>query len=221
MFEVNSVENPFIQRCYDHSKHNDYGYIYRKVFIVDNFYKNPDEVREFALSCKRTTDKEYCGGLVGSRVVENRQDMIDNLRPVFSKLCQHTEWKNLEYDDTEFQEKWNNMKFMVNHTTHEDIMNRFTNTVYCYTHHKDNIESKWAALVYLNKDDECEGGTQFYKFIEDHAYGKDYNIKKDIMFTSEMKYNRMVLYEARHTHGADLTRTMYKQHPRLAQVFFM
>ena len=64
MFEVNSVENPFIQRCYDHSKHNEYGYIYRKVFIVDNFYKNPDEVREFALSCKRTNDKEYCGGLV-------------------------------------------------------------------------------------------------------------------------------------------------------------
>ena len=180
MFEVNSVENPFIQRCYDHSKHNDYGYIYRKVFIVDNFYKNPDEVREFALSCERKNDKEVCGGLVGSRVVENRQDMIDNLRPIFSKLCQHTEWKNLEYDDAEFQEKWDNMKFMVNHTTHEDIMNRFTNTVYCYTHHKDNIGSKWAALVYLNKDDECEGGTQFYKFIEDHAYGKDYNIKKDI-----------------------------------------
>ena len=41
------------------------------------------------------------------------------------------------------------------------------------------------------------------------------------MFTSEMKYNRMVLYEARHTHGAILDRKMYKQHPRLAQVFFM
>ena len=55
------------------------------------------------------------------------------------------------------KKKWDNMKFMVNYTTHEDIMNRFTNTVYCYTHHKDNIESKWVALVYLNKDDECEG----------------------------------------------------------------
>ena len=41
------------------------------------------------------------------------------------------------------------------------------------------------------------------------------------MFTSKMKYNRMVLYESRQTHGADLDRTMYKQYPRLAQVFFM
>ena len=37
----------------------------------------------------------------------------------------------------------------------------------------------------------------------------------------EMKYNRMVLYEARHTHGATLNRSMFKEYPRLAQVFFM
>jgi len=39
--------------------------------------------------------------------------------------------------------------------------------------------------------------------------------------TMEMKYNRMVLYEARHTHGAILNRSMFKEYPRLAQVFFM
>tara|TARA_Y100001954_G_scaffold91439_1_gene100118 strand:+ start:784 stop:1449 length:666 start_codon:yes stop_codon:yes gene_type:complete len=221
MFEVNSVENPFIQRCYDHWKFNDYGYIYRKVFVIDDFYRYPDQVRDYALSCKRTYDKSVCGALIGSRVMEDRQDMIDNLEPVFSKLCQHKEWTNVEYNDVEFQLKWDNMKFMVNHTTHEDIMQRFTDTVYCYTHHKDNLGSKWAALVYLNKPEECDGGTNFYKFIEDQPYGNNYDIKKDIMFTSEMKYNRMVLYESRHTHGAELNRRMFKQHPRLAQVFFM
>ena len=221
MFEVNPVKISHIQRCYDHWKHNDFGYIYRKVFIIDDFYKNPDVVRDYALSCERTTDQELCGGLIGSRVVEDRQDMIDILQPVFAELCQHSEWKNLEYDDAEFKGKWDNMKFMVNHTTHDDIMKKFTKTVYTFTHHKDNIGSKWAALVYLNKDDECEGGTQFYKFQEDHAYPHKYDIKKDIMFTSEMKYNRMILYEAKCTHGADLNRKMFKEYPRLAQVFFM
>ena len=221
MFEVNPVRISHIQRCYDHWKYNDYGYIYRKVFIVDDFYKNPDEIREYALSCERTTDQEICGGLIGSRVVEDRQDMIDNLRPVFSDLCQHEEWKNLEYDDAEFQEKWDNMKFMVNHTTHDDINERFSKTIFCNTHHKDNIDTKWAALVYLNTPEECDGGTDFYKFIEDHPYDFGYNIKKDIKLTMEMKYNRMVLYEARHTHGAILNRSMFKEYPRLAQVFFM
>ena len=223
MFEANPLSNYnlTVKRVYDHSKNNDQGFIWRKVFVLDNFYENPDEVRDYALSCELKSGKEYCGSLVGKRVVEDSQEMRDNLRPVFTTLCNQKEWNNLEYNDDEFQSKWDNMKFMVNHTTHDDIMDRFTDTVYCYTHHKDNVGYKWAALVYLNKDDECNGGTNFYKHIEDHAYGYDYNIKNDIMFTSEMKYNRMVLYEARQTHGAILDRKMYKQHPRLAQVFFM
>tara|TARA_B100001248_G_scaffold227368_1_gene185732 strand:- start:37 stop:702 length:666 start_codon:yes stop_codon:yes gene_type:complete len=221
MFEVNPVDVIDIQRVYDHWKGNDWGYIYRKVFTVDDFYRNPDEIRDYALSCELKGGKEYCGGLVGKRVIEDRQDMIDNLKPIFSKLCQHKEWYNLEYDDDEFNEKWDKMKFMVNHTTHDDITERFSKTVYCYTHHKDNVGSKWAALVYLNKPNEYDGGTNFFKWREDDPYGMDYDINKDIMFTTEMKYNTMVLYEARQTHGAILNRTMFTEHPRLAQVFFM
>ena len=220
MFEINSID-PVIHRVYDHSRMNDAGFCWRKVFVIDDFYKNPDEVRDYALSCERKNDKENCGGLIGSRVVEENQEMIDNLRPVFTKLCQHDEWKNVEYTDEMFQYKWDNMKFLVNHTTNEDINRRFNKEVFIYTHHKDDIDTKWAALVYLNKPEECDGGTDFYKFIEDHPYGANYNIRKDIKLTMEMKYNRMVLYEARHTHGATLNRSMFKEHPRLAQVFFM
>ena len=39
--------------------------------------------------------------------------------------------------------------------------------------------------------------------------------------TVEMKYNRMILYEADHCHGAILNRDMFKVNPRLVQVFFM
>ena len=164
MFEANPLSNYnlTVKRVYDHSKDNDQGFIWRKVFIVDDFYRDPDQVRDYALSCELKGGKEYCGSLVGKRVVEDSQEMIDNLRPIFSTLCNQREWNNLEYDDTEFHSKWDNMKFMVNSTTHDDIMERFTDTVYCYTHHKDNIGYKWAALVYLNKDDECNGGTNFY-----------------------------------------------------------
>ena len=220
MFEVYN-QDPVVHRVYDHSRMNDAGYCWRKVFVIDNFYENPDEIRDYALSCDLKSDKEYCGGLVGSRVVEENQEMIDNLRPVFTKLCQHEEWQNVEYTEGMFQYRWDNMKFMVNHTTHDDINERFNKDIFCYTHHKDDLETKWAALVYLNKPDECNGGTDFYKFVEDHPYGNGYNMKKDIKWTSEMKYNRMVLYEGRHTHGAILNRSMFKEYPRLAQVFFM
>ena len=110
---------------------------------------------------------------------------------------------------------------MVNVTTSDDIETRFREKKHTYTFHKDSISHKWAAVIYLNKDNECDGGTNFFKWKEDDPYGHNYDINKDIMFTSEMKYNTMVLYEARQTHGAVLNRTMFTEHPRLAQVFFM
>ena len=107
MFEVHN-QDPVIHRVYDHSRFNDAGFLWRKVFVVDDFYKYPDQVRDYALSCKRTKDKEVCGGLIGSRVMEDNQEMIDNLRPVFSKLCQHEEWTNLEYGVGMFNYIWDN-----------------------------------------------------------------------------------------------------------------
>ena len=46
MFEVLN-EEPVIHRVYDHTRANDLGYCWRKVFVVDDFYKNPDEVYNF------------------------------------------------------------------------------------------------------------------------------------------------------------------------------
>ena len=58
--------------------------------------------------------KKYTGALVGKRVVEKSKDLITNLKPVFSKLCQHEQWKNLEWDENHFNEMWDEMNFMVN-----------------------------------------------------------------------------------------------------------
>ena len=61
MFEINSID-PLVYRVYDHSRWNDVGYQWRKVFVVDDFYKNPDEIRDYALSCDLKTDKKYYTG---------------------------------------------------------------------------------------------------------------------------------------------------------------
>ena len=55
MFEVHN-QDPVIHRVYDHSRFNDVGFVWRKVFVVDDFYKYPDQVRDYALSCERTYD---------------------------------------------------------------------------------------------------------------------------------------------------------------------
>ena len=218
MFETNSINDFHIEKCYDHSKDNDYGYVWRKVFVVENFYRKPDEVRDLALSYTPRYEKEIRAGLIGGRVCEDNPEMIKNLKPVFEELCQHKEWYNLPWDKENFDSKWQDHKFMVNVTTNNDIVEAFKGSQMCYTHHKDNKGSRWAAIVYLSTGD---GGTNFYQFKEDEPTGVAYDMRKDIVFTSEMKYNRMVLYESRQTHGAILDRTMFTGNPRLAQVFFM
>jgi hypothetical protein len=213
MFEVSNVE-PKITRVYDDYKYNDYGYVWRKVFVVDDFYKNPDEVRDLALSSEPKSEKKYTGALVGKRVVEESKDLITNLKPVFNKLCQHEQWRNLEWDENHFNERWDDMKFMVNVTSDKDVKSNEG-----HVFHKDNTKYKWAALVYLNKDGEVGGGTDFYRWKEDEPSNafKEHTPEH----TCEMKYNRMVLYEARHTHGAILEEGKIKDIPRLTQVFFM
>ena len=211
MFETNPITNLKIEKCFDHYKYNDFGYVWRKIFIVDNFYKNPNEIRDYALSCDLKTGEEHCGGLIGKRVFEENQEMVDKLKPIFSELCQNKEWYNLEWDEEDFNTKWDNQSFMVNVTKDEDINGKFT-------HHKDNEGSKWAALVYLS---DGPGGTNFYQWKEEWPLGDRYDLKQDIVFTSEMKYNRMVMYESRQTHEAILEKGMFTEYPRLAQVFFM
>ena len=168
-------------------------------------------MRDFALSCKVKYDKDILGGALGGRVYEDNPEMIKNLKPVYERLCQHKEWYNIEWDQKHFDDQWHKQKFIVNVTRDEDIDGK-------QTHHKDNINVSWASLVYLG---DGPGGTNFYQWKEDTPLGNDYDIRKDIVFTSEMKYNRMLLYEARQMHGAILEKGMFDTDPRLAQVFFM
>ena len=218
MFEVNDYQVE-VHKLYDHYKYNDIGYCWRKIFIIDNFYRNPEEVRNYALSCKASDDKGVTGDLIGKRVCEENSELRKNLKPVYEFLCKQPTWENIEFDSDDFDSKWNDMKFWVNVSYGSDFAKRednFHGDV--VTYHKDNTKYKWASLIYLNHDGESDGGTKFYQFKEDEP---NFIVNENDAFTCEMKYNRMVLYEARHTHGAILNRDMFQTNPRLAQVFFM
>ncbi len=210
MFELNESRKTTVKKIYDHAK-NELGHVWRYVITVDDFYKDPDEVREIALNGTRKIDKKYTGNLIGSRVVENIEGFDENLKSVFEKACQFDFW-NPEYDDT----FWRDTKFMVNITNGDDIETRFNEKKHTYTFHKDSTNYKWAAVIYLNKDEECDGGTNFYAWMPE-----DPSAVPRLEYESEMKYNRMVLYECGHMHGAVLKRGMFTEFPRLVQVLFM
>ena len=108
MFETNPISDIHIQKCYDHYKYNDHGYVWRKVFIVDNFYKNPDEVAELASSHTPSYDKKVCSGLIGGRVWEDNSEMIKNLNLALKTIQPQTlyratgdpKWRNIRGANT-------------------------------------------------------------------------------------------------------------------------
>ena len=78
-----------------------------------------------------------------------------------------------------------------------------------YPEEEDNEDTGWAGLIYLNLDEECNGGTGFYD--EGHR----------LTHLAEMKYNRMLIYPANILHGAYDEDGWFKEELyRLVQVFF-
>ena len=62
----------------------------RSAIVIDNFYKNPDEVRELCLSYHQTTDKEnpdLIDGLPGNKVYMETDEVSNKLKSIFLQLC--------------------------------------------------------------------------------------------------------------------------------------
>jgi len=183
-----------------------------QVIEIDNFYKDPDKVREYAISSKKFTrsDNEYLlAGAIGRRVCEDTLELGYQLKNTFESLCQHPGW-GIEFNKKDHDYYWSCMRFMVNVTNNQEIIEDGRDSIV----HVDAEYLKWACVIFLNKTEECEGGTGFYQNDPE----KDVIILEHL---SRMKYNKAVLYPANMFHGAIMEKTMFKDCDRLVQVMFM
>ena len=233
MFEINSELKVKIERVQDiFWTSTDSGLvsfdssviIKKPIFIIDDFYKNPDEVRKLAKESKLHTDKDILAGAIGRRVWREEPEimfeMANKMCPVFEQMCQHEEW-HMKFDKIHHYEKWNSMRFVVNVTNDKEIIDsgRDWDTI-C---HIDGPYNKWASLVYLNTPDEYGSedsisGTGFYSVVEPEKNGSIN--KPKLQYTCSMKYNRAILYDANLVHGAILEPNMYKDYDRMTQIMF-
>jgi hypothetical protein len=233
MFEINSELKVKIERVQDiFWTSTDSGLvsfdssvlIKKPIFIIDDFYKNPDEVRKLAKESKLHTDKDILAGAIGRRVWREEPEimfeMANKMCPVFEQMCQHEEW-HIKFDKIHHYEKWNSMRFVVNVTNDKEIIDsgRDWDTI-C---HIDGPYNKWASLVYLNTPDEYGSedsisGTGFYSVVEPEKNGSIN--KPKLQYTCSMKYNRAILYDANLVHGAILGPNMYKDYDRMTQIMF-
>ena len=226
---------------YDVTIVSEIGHQNRCVVIVDNFYKDPDSVRDFCLSSPKYSreDKPWLvGGLCGTRVLVETPEVRECLKKTFTDFVSI---KNLwleEHNQEQWDKNWNRTNFMCN-VMNDESMGKFP-----MLPHQDSFDVQYGAVIYLNTPEECAGGTDFYSYMgkttldvpkdgglmmwqkntegitaEEWVEGKDNRWK--VEFEAEMKYNRMVLYEASILHMQNWKEGMFPTYDRINQVFFL
>ena len=135
------------------------------------------------------------------------------------KLKQHPIWKN-PINEELWESNWNKSGFMCN------IMNAKTMDVGGGIPHQDSFDIHFGSVIYLNKGDECQGGTRLYSYFGKQSFPRPDMITEDcvaighefnqitknrwlrqwvdedpqspwnVELEFEMVYNRCILYEA-------------------------
>jgi hypothetical protein len=179
----------------------------RTLVVVDNFYNNPHETRNFVLSL----DFEVRGNYPGQRTQSFATDAIkETIEGYIGEKITH--WDNTGYNGS-FQ-----------YTTSRDRS-------WIHTDHMNN----WAGVLFLTPDAPVEGGLGLYKFHDGTRYSDEVEIKKIDKFVSESSqdvtkwklvdrignvFNRLVLFNSKHFHSSMDYFGTDKNNGRLFQVFF-
>jgi Family of unknown function (DUF6445) len=198
------------------------------VTIVENFYENPDAIRQFALAQKYT----FCRDVEKIDYVYpgcRTQDLSYLDKELFDKICTKliSIFHNTEHD---------HMRWLIT-TSFQSVSAEYDQGVI----HTDS-NTIFAAVLYLTPDAPLNAGTSLFKPNKnfDEAKYQAALEENDVKFkTGEIKmstdyhrmfdeivrvnnvYNTLILYEGRHYHAANQFFGKTLQDSRLAQVFFI
>ena len=136
----------------------------RSAIIVDDFYKDPDEVRELAKSLK--FEEELKGGLPGIRKSLDTTEVKEKLYDVYFNLC---DMYFGNFDEIEFKKNWDVQGFMINCTNDTFLKMNPLTAVIPHQDYWPNLPTgghtlQFGSVVYLNTPDECAGGTNLYSY---------------------------------------------------------
>jgi len=175
------------------------------LIVIDDFYSNPHEVRDHALSQDFHVEGNYPGKRTNSFLSSEIKKAIQYYLPELVK-----DWN--DYDTTSYSGAYQICTSRERTWIHTDSYNN------------------WAGVLYLTPDAPVSGGTAFYKHrasndvytVEgDHGYdSQDYTKWEQVDFVGNV-FNRLVLFNSKRYHasvdyfGKDLN------DGRLIQVFFL
>ena len=88
----------------------------KSVVVIDNFYKNPDSVRQLCLDSHKRSDPGLLSYLPGERVYLETTAVKQKIKHIFDELCFDPDiwgggqWQNKEW----YEREWGRAAFMCN-----------------------------------------------------------------------------------------------------------
>jgi len=195
------------------------------IAIVDNFYKNPKKIQQLSLSIPPTYNQKTVSGVPGGRI--NITYFLNHLTDFFNQIINGIYCKDNNYDCSEAM---NRATFCVNIVNQTDILPDAIP-------HMDGSEG-FAVGIFLNNDEDCQGGTSFYTYKNKISPSKypdcdltptnypgyimdDYKDFKKV-YLAKMKFNRLIIYPKNLLHTAYIPKNSFNNEiPRLVQMFFI
>lgn len=162
----------------------------RSAIIVDDFYKDPDEVRKLAKKLKFGDGEKLKGGFPGVRASLENHEVKEKLYDFYLELCTHKLWnpkvektKLLEdgsfkiplpsnirpFNLEDYNANWDVQGFMLNCTNDNYLKKNPLNAIIPHQDYWDSLpthgqELQFGSVIYLNTPDECAGGTNLYSW---------------------------------------------------------
>jgi hypothetical protein len=191
-----------------------------KIYIVDDFYKNPHEIINWISKIPRTIHKAHQTPSYNRVHFRDERHYIpvENINPII-------EWMK-EITGQEFDDLNTNCTFFSNWQSWVD--NEF-NSVHESSVWYPHLDYGYTALIYF--DEESIGGTNLYLPKNEHERSNIAKINEhyepwrsgddwEVLVTLQSKFNRMVLFEAdKFYHGLEFS-PKYFNTPRLNQAIF-
>ena len=178
----------------------------KRVFVVDNFYADPDSVREYAMQLDFAKDLRWYKGL-RTTTAYRPNEIKDAFESIIGEKI--VDWEGHGFNGV----------FQL--TTAEDPQ----------VYHYDS--QKWAAMIYLTPNAPIHSGTRLHQSLISGArraddpgvdlafsYGFYDSTKFDIVDDMGNIYNRLVIMDARNIHSAGAYFGQNLQNGRLIHLFF-
>lgn len=203
------------------------------ITVIDNFYENPDLVRNFALSLPyyMSSDGRWPGAR-SDRLVDVNVNFYNTFTFKLFSLFFDLDSTNMEWDvETSFQQVVSFSPIRTSQLNrgwiHQDDDAVFSGVIYLNPDPKPG----WGTSIYKLKPgetDDCQQKTKFLHYGESEDLDEEEH-EKEMIFNSnkfvesvrvENVYNRLILFEGGEYHGVP---SFYSDddEPRLTQVFFV